>query len=104
MMQDRLEEEKKNDENGITHSDPIVKREISAIYTKGTFQKDKTDSSYMTNSQNVLLYLYEKEKKEFGFTFFDITTLKFHTGYFQDDEMLTKFRTLISRVRPVEVL
>ena len=58
----------------------------------------------MLDSQNILVYVYEEHLDEFGFTFFDISTLKFYIGNFTDDSMLTKFRTLVSRVRPVEVI
>ena len=41
---------------------------------------------------------------EIGVTFFDVATLKFHVGQFNDDEPLSNFRTLICQIRPVEVL
>lgn len=41
---------------------------------------------------------------EIGVTFFDVATLKFYVGQFNDDEPLSNFRTLVCQIRPVEVL
>jgi DNA mismatch repair protein MSH6 len=36
--------------------------------------------------------------------FFDITTLQFYVGQFQDNEMYSKFRTLAMQLRPIEII
>ncbi len=36
--------------------------------------------------------------------FFDVTTLQIYVGQFEDNTHLTKLRTLISQIRPVEVV
>jgi DNA mismatch repair ATPase MutS len=41
---------------------------------------------------------------QFGVCYFDITTLQFYIGEFTDNPMLTKYRTLVTRTHPVEVL
>ena len=89
----------------------IVNREIYGIYTKGTYQKpekgklgDAFDSENYLDNRNVLVYNYDSETNEFGFTYFDVSTLKWVVGQFEDDSMLNKFQTLVSIIMPVEVV
>jgi len=122
-MKQRVAERKKEiqkkgiKKDKIKKSDPVLEtcvgREIAAKYTKGTYQKPvpiadflegKEDNDEELDTKYVLLYLYDEEKNTFGVTYFDITTLQFSIGQFQDDSMKNKFRTLITRIRPVEVL
>lgn len=111
MMLTRIENEKEEESKGCS-TRGIVHREIEAIYTKGTYQKpnekfqayDALEDPDSLDNNYVLMYLFDKEDNSFGFTYFDVSTLKFHIGQFIDDSMLTKFRTLVSRVRPVEVV
>ena len=56
------------------------------------------------DTKYVLVFLFDESTLSFGFTFFDLSTLQFHLGQFTDDSMLSKFRTLVARVRPVEVV
>jgi hypothetical protein len=37
-------------------------------------------------------------------TFFDVTTLQIFVGQFKDDSSYSTFRTLVSQIRPVEVI
>lgn len=46
----------------------------------------------------------KKHGNDFGVTFFDLATLKFYIGQFTDDAPMSLFRTLLSQIRPVEVL
>lgn len=39
-----------------------------------------------------------------GVAFFDVTTLQFYVGQFQDTEMYSKFRTLAMQLRPIEII
>jgi DNA mismatch repair protein MSH6 len=108
MMLERLENRDKSEK--LVY---IVNREIHNIYTRGTYRK--IDEKFVVNKQlehnedaldqsHVLVYVYDQEENAFGFTFFDLSTLQFYIGQFTDDSMLTKFRTLATRVRPVEVV
>lgn len=46
----------------------------------------------------------KRYSRDIGVCFFDVTTLKIYVGQFQDDEQLSKLRTLVCQIRPVEVL
>ena len=41
---------------------------------------------------------------EFGFCYFDMSTLKFYLGQFRDDFTFKRFRTLALQTRPIEAL
>lgn len=47
---------------------------------------------------------FKKHESEIGVTFFDITTLQIFVGQFRDDVSYSTFRTLVSQIRPVEVI
>lgn len=76
-----------------------VNREVCNVVTKGTF-KDPNSAGY----EPKFVLAVKKHGPEFGVTFFDIGTMKFYVGQFQDDEPMSNFRTLICQIRPVEVL
>ena len=73
-------------------------REVSAVITKGT---------YMGRSQTFepkFILAYKQNGNVIGVTFFDVTTLQIFVGQFVDDECLTTLRTLITQIRPIEVI
>lgn len=74
-----------------------MKREICNVVTKGTF---------MTGIQGEPRYVLAVKRHglTLGVTFFDVSTLKFYTGQFEDDETFSMFRTLICQLRPTEIL
>lgn len=39
-----------------------------------------------------------------GVTYLDVTTLRIHIGEFEDDQNWSKLRTLITKIRPVEIV
>jgi DNA mismatch repair ATPase MutS len=47
---------------------------------------------------------FKKHDNEIGVTFFDVTTLQIFVGQFKDDSSYSTFRTLVSQIRPVEVI
>ena len=47
---------------------------------------------------------FKKHDNEIGVTFFDVTTLQIFVGQFKDDSSYSAFRTLVSQIRPVEVI
>ena len=126
MMQNRLQKEKEEikqqRESGETDSKEqgaqmywkaVVNREIDKIYTKATYLSkydensilgDTEVSSSSLDAKYILFYIYEEDENQFGFTYFDTTTLKFYLGQFKDDSLKSKFRTLITSTRPLEVV
>ena len=54
----------------------------------------------------VLAYCFTERQHQvdFGFCYFDLSTLRVYTGSFEDDFTLKKFRTLVLQIRPVEVV
>ena len=45
---------------------------------------------------------YYNVETRFGYCYFDMSTLKFYSGTFEDDFTLKQFRTLVMQTRPVE--
>jgi DNA mismatch repair ATPase MutS len=68
----------------------VVRREVAQIYSVGTFFK--VEGSLDFDTKYVLSYYQDGHK--FGFCYFDISTLKFYIGSFEDDFTLKQFRTL----------
>jgi DNA mismatch repair ATPase MutS len=52
----------------------------------------------------VLVYVRNAANTSIGFTFFDLTILKFYSGSIKSKKMnlMHKFRTLLMQVRPLE--
>ena len=60
-----------------------VRREVAKICTIGTFFKLQNAFDYDT--KYVLSFYQNPESTQFGFCYFDISTLKFYFGSFEDD-------------------
>ena len=73
-------------------------REVCNMVTKGTFKSK--EQTYETR----YILSFKRFGNEFGIAFFDVTTLEIFIGQFTDDESMSKFRTLVSQIRPVEVV
>ena len=97
------------------NSRAIWERIIDGIYTKGTYidpsigsltlSKDSDiNQKSIIQAKNILCFTYDEENESFGITYFDLTTLEFWVGEFQDDSLKTKFRTLWMKTWPVEVI
>lgn len=87
-----------SDENDLK----VVRREIAQIYSVGTFNKLEGVIDYDT--KYVLCYYQDIPSTKFGFCYFDVSTLKFFMGSFEDDFTLKQFRTLCLQIRPVEAI
>lgn len=68
------------------------------MVTKGTY--NSTDKGY----EPKFVLAVRKHANEIGVCFFDVTTLQVHVGQITDDEQLSTLRTLVAKIRPVEVL
>lgn len=79
-----------------------VMREVQYIYSKGTHFKVDADQTTLMGDYDAkyVLAFYQHETK-FGYCYFDMSTLSFFLGAFQDDFTLKRFRTLILTIRPV---
>ena len=115
-----LERLKKENPEGIKDKKPnsraIWERIIDGIYTKGTYidpnvgsfnltNKDlENNSRFSTEAKNILCFAYDESNDSFGVTYFDLTLLEFWVGEFKDDTMKSKFRTLLMKTCPVEVI
>ena len=80
-----------------TTKEQVVKREVLATYTKGTFV---VNSHY---EPNYVLAL-RRENQEIGVAYFDISTHSCFLGQFEDNESYSNLRTLLSQIRPVEIV
>jgi DNA mismatch repair ATPase MutS len=78
---------------GAGSSERLVNREICNVLTKGTFIDSKARGEDAYEPRYVLAL--KRSGNTLGVTFFDVSTLKFFIGQFQDDEVFSAFRTLI---------
>ena len=78
-----------------------VKREVCQILTKGTYF-EYNEMGYA--SQYLLCLIEDKSTRDFGVVFLDTTTHEFHLGEFRDDPYFTNLRTLLTRIKPVEIV
>ena len=91
------------------------KREIVGYYTRGTFKpalvvgSEKRDDTPKVQNDGfdnrfVLIYVRNSTNTAIGFTFFDLTILKFYSGSIKSmkQNLMHKFRTLLMQVRPLE--
>ena len=68
------------------------------MVTKGTYKsKEQTYESKF-------ILAFKRFGNEFGVTFFDVNTLQIYIGQFLDDDSMSTLRTLVSQIRPVEVI
>ena len=74
----------------------FVKREIQKVYSKGTFAPLDYEPSYC-----MAIYF---EMDWIGCCYFDLSTRQCYMGQFQDDPLYSSLRTLLSQVRPVEII
>ena len=75
-----------------------MKREVLATYTKGTFV---VNSHY---EPNYVLGIRRETDTEVGVAYFDISTHSCFIGQFEDGDSYSNLRTLLSQIRPVEVV
>ena len=107
-----IEQEKDPEDSGeeVWSDVKACKREIIGIYTRGTFnpalvgtsstEKKKNQSNLLDegfDNRFVLVYVRNALNTSIGFTFFDLTVLKFYVGSINSKKhnLLHKFRTLL---------
>lgn len=74
-----------------------VKREVAQIFTKGThFNLDFDSKTTLGDYDTKYVLSYHQTATKFGFCYFDMSTLKFYLGQFEDDFTLKQFRTLVT--------
>ena len=86
-------------ETGQTKEDDVLRREICQILTPGTWTE--FDNSGYT--PRFCLCLYEK-KSAYGIVFLDTTTHDFFVGEFEDSIHKGTLKTLLTRLKPLEVV
>lgn len=105
MAEKRVEEIKKV--RKVEKHEKCVNRDIIQMVTRGTF----ADGNLLGESVNAhfepkYILAYKKVASTFGVTFLDPHTLKIFIGHFKenDENLMQSFRTLLSQMRPVEVI
>jgi DNA mismatch repair ATPase MutS len=99
-MEIRLKKEK---DEGVTDQVKAVKREVAHIFTKGThFKLDFDQKTALGDYDTKYVLSFYQTNTTFGYCYFDMSTLKFYLGQFEDDFTLKQFRTLVMQTRPVE--
>ena len=79
-------------------ADKVVKREIFGIFTKGTHVGG------VQGYEPSFVMAIQKEGSIIAVCYFDISTSSCALGQFEDDLSFSALRTLLSQVRPVEVI
>ena len=74
-------------------------REVFQILTKGTY----AENPEMTYASQYCLCIYE-QGDNVGLVYFDTTTYQFYLGEFKDDENKSNLRTILTKVKPAEVV
>ena len=90
-----VEKVKKNQKK----DDDRTKKGVHQVITRGTF----TDNLDLGYSSQFCLCIFEHRLK-FGLVYFDTTTHEFFLGEFQDDNYRANLRTLVTRLKPVEIV
>lgn len=90
---------------GTTKEEKIIKRELTGILTGGTL----TDLNMITNDMSTYCLSIKEEENEdgtkvFGVAFVDTATSELNFIELQDDAECTKLDTLITQVKPKEVI
>lgn len=80
-----------------------INREVANVFTIGTHFKLNVDlKKMMSDYETKHVLAYYNTGTKFGYCYFDMSTLKFYLGAFNDDFTLKQFRTLVMQTRPVE--
>jgi DNA mismatch repair ATPase MutS len=92
-MEARIKKEK---EQGVVDQVKAVQREVAQIFTKGThFKLDFESKTSLGDYDTKYVLSFYQNCLNFGFCYFDMSTLKFYIGQFEDDFTLKQFRTLV---------
>lgn len=78
----------------------VAEREITQIFSKGTYNNISKDAY----EQQYVMAICKNDKNNFGICYFDISTFKCYLGSFDDSPNCSMLRTVLSQVRPVEVI
>ena len=79
-------------------SKDVIRREACQVLTRGTYIETNPNDY----NSKFLMCIFE-ESNSIGIVYLDATTHEFHIGEFQDDENKSSLRTILFRVKPVEV-
>lgn len=83
QMEARLKKEKAE---GARVQVKCVQREVAHIFTKGThFKLNFDNKSSLGDYDTKYVFAFHQDCLNFGFCFFDMSTLKFYSGQFEDD-------------------
>ncbi|GAB4841765.1 DNA mismatch repair protein msh6 [Ancistrocladus abbreviatus] len=90
--------------------DKVVKREICAVVTKGTLTEGEMmsanpDASYlMAVTESSSISLDQREERIYGVCVVDVATSRIIIGQIKDDMECSALCSLLSEVRPVEII
>lgn len=82
----------------------VIQRELKCVLTAGTLTEETMLANDMPMYCCAIKEEQEGENKVFGVAFIDTATGAISMTQFEDDNECTKFETLISQVRPKEVI
>ena len=74
------------------------------MYSKGTFVSTDPDLQPKANYEQNFVLTVRKEFASIAVCYFDISTMQCYLGQFEDDTVYSSLRTLLSQIRPVEIV
>lgn len=84
--------------------DKVVKREICAVITKGTLTEGEMLSANPDACFLMAVTENQREERTFGVCIVDVATNRVILGQFEDDSECSSFCSLLSELRPVEII
>ncbi|KAI8895574.1 muts domain V-domain-containing protein [Globomyces pollinis-pini] len=85
--------------------DKVIKRELTSILTSGTL----VDEGFLTSDMSTYCMSIKEEQSNsasptFGVCFVDTATAEFNLSFFTDDENRTHLETIITQIKPKEII
>ncbi|KAJ3272065.1 DNA mismatch repair protein msh6 [Terramyces sp. JEL0728] len=106
QMENAIGKSIRDKETPSKKDDKIIRRELTSVLTSGTI----VDGGLLTTDMSTFCMSIKEEQPNpnlpphFGISFVDTATSEFNVSYFQDDISRTQFETLITQVKPKELV
>ncbi|KAJ3324736.1 DNA mismatch repair protein msh6 [Boothiomyces sp. JEL0866] len=106
QMENAIGKSIRDKETPSKKEDKIIRRELTSVLTLGTI----VDGGLLTTDMSTFCMAIKEEQPNpslppsFGISFVDTATSEFNVSYFQDDLNRTQFETLITQIKPKELV
>ncbi|KAJ3259340.1 DNA mismatch repair protein msh6 [Boothiomyces macroporosus] len=106
QMENAIGKSIRDKETPSKKEDKIIRRELTSVLTLGTI----VDGGLLTTDMSTFCMAIKEDQPNpnlppsFGISFVDTATSEFNVSYFQDDFNRTQFETLITQIKPKELV